>query len=757
MADTDKKISFKLIIKDYDDDTLLSNKKIKISSVDSEEKETKSSNSSGEVTFTIKDKDKAECFNVKLLDDVDYEEDHHNLGKNNNTSNTNNSNKEGEESATVKCHIPRDYQNHAATLYFKKKSKRLIPIGVLKAYKKDATQNNFISDITGISNPSNEIYTIDIEQEIQLRAFIYEEQHSYAEKTNIETKKILYTHKLQRGDITKTIKIPSQSESSQIIWAFMVVDGTYKLDNASRVEHPNIGNKEEFNISEGNLLSSIPKGYVEITDKKGDTLNIKLSDIFDSSLLDPSKEGNIINKNIIFFAYTSDKGIIKAKSDDGVTKSGDDRDNVVAINNAYTQYSIKIVNNWENRIITNDLVSSIELKILQSRFELEFDGNKLTLLENKRTIRECVARSGKKIEHTEMQTITNNGIQETIKAEKKPKDRARVAYNKTHSFYYDTDIQADKSNDNRPLQENNKDETYYVKIPKSYLNMVDNLNALGYHNDRELKSKIAQISWDSFSMSINVNTLDIYTDRELSNKIAKIDYGTMWPFNDNININMNMNININDVMSILTELLKRMKDSKLGFNEDTIIPLRVKYQKRVLINIERYKQTTESTTSTMNLFVDGKRIDKDGKITEEGLDSTTKAEPYAYILERPGPDCITPQLRLRIPSGRYDVVWHNGGKFSEVIKLNNDFIAAHRNVLIHNGNSPKASDGCLLVNKDKVSIGKKEINNILNNSKKVKLKDLIEGEIKKHLFGENSTKKATEIMPYIEIKIINNF
>lgn len=658
MADTDKKISFKLIIKDYDDDTLLSNKKIKISSVDSEEKETKSSNSSGEVTFTIKDKDKAECFNVKLLDDVDYEEDHHNLGKNNNTSNTNNSNKEGEESATVKCHIPRDYQNHAATLYFKKKSKRLIPIGVLKAYKKDATQNNFISDITGISNPSNEIYTIDIEQEIQLRAFIYEEQHSYAEKTNIETKKILYTHKLQRGDITKTIKIPSQSESSQIIWAFMVVDGTYKLDNASRVEHPNIGNKEEFNISEGNLLSSIPKGYVEITDKKGDTLNIKLSDIFDSSLLDPSKEGNIINKNIIFFAYTSDKGIIKAKSDDGVTKSGDDRDNVVAINNAYTQYSIKIVNNWKNRIITNDLVSSIELKILQSRFELEFDGNKLTLLENKRTIRECVARSGTALE----------SISET---EEKKRKTLKIP-NQDKFYYYDLNLHTEDST--KPIQEGGHDIT--VKHSSVLLNLL------------------------------NIN---------LQNK------------------------------NELCDLFK-----SYNINEDTIIPLRVKYQKRVLINIERYKQTTESTTSTMNLFVDG-------KITEEGLDSTTKAEPYAYILERPGPDCITPQLRLRIPSGRYDVVWHNGGKFSEVIKLNNDFIAAHRNVLIHNGNSPKASDGCLLVNKDKVSIGKKEIDNILNNSKKVKLKDLIEGEIKKHLFGENSTKKAIEIMPYIEIKIINNF
>ncbi|TQR40184.1 hypothetical protein, partial [Campylobacter troglodytis] len=53
--------------------------------------------------------------------------------------------------------------------------KKALNIGLIKAYKKDK-EGKFIDDKDSLSNSQNEIYTIDTEQEIMLKAFVYEEQ-----------------------------------------------------------------------------------------------------------------------------------------------------------------------------------------------------------------------------------------------------------------------------------------------------------------------------------------------------------------------------------------------------------------------------------------------------------------------------------------------------------------------------------------------------------------------------------------------------
>ncbi|RDU64195.1 hypothetical protein CQA44_04540 [Helicobacter sp. MIT 14-3879] len=76
-----------------------------------------------------------------------------------------------------------------------------------------------------------------------------------------------------------------------------------------------------------------------------------------------------------------------------------------------------------------------------------------------------------------------------------------------------------------------------------------------------------------------------------------------------------------------------------------------------------------------------------------------------------------------------------GGKFRNTLKLHNDFIGVDRNILIHNGNSPKDSNGCLLINKvfkDKIQTTI-EVDNILQIGKKGELKELIKNEFKKLL------------------------
>ena len=73
-----------------------------------------------------------------------------------------------------------------------------------------------------------------------------------------------------------------------------------------------------------------------------------------------------------------------------------------------------------------------------------------------------------------------------------------------------------------------------------------------------------------------------------------------------------------------------------------------------------------------------------------------------YILERPGPDTLRSKMRLRIPEGTYNVVWHNSPRFGrQLLNLFNNQVSKERKILIHHGNFPKDTDGCLLVGSTK--------------------------------------------------------
>lgn len=83
-----------------------------------------------------------------------------------------------------------------------------------------------------------------------------------------------------------------------------------------------------------------------------------------------------------------------------------------------------------------------------------------------------------------------------------------------------------------------------------------------------------------------------------------------------------------------------------------------------------------------------------------------------YCLERPGPDTTTPNLRKRIPIGIYNVKKHItrlNGKLGWVFVLFNENVPASRYILIHIGNFPKNTDGCIL-------LGTSKGNNSVHNS-----------------------------------------
>ena len=555
------------------------------------------------------------------------------------------------------------YQNKECyqKLRFPKQNQKNANIGIIKAYKKDTNTHTFLEDFTGLNNPHNEIYTIDTKQSIQLRAFIYEEQKTYTESVTNKNTETQQKHALEQGNITKTI-ITDKAKfndiaQEEIHWAFKIVSESYHGKNATtgRVRKdkngniqggeafPPLGDKQTFKITKDNptqecitltpnnqelhnttntqakdyentsnsspKLTSIPQGYVELENLQGDCITLRLSDIFDESLFNPNNQETLINKNIIFFAYANSP--------------------------AYCIY------HKQNNNVLKDRVTSIELKILQTRFGLEFDGKSLLLLENQRTIGEWEARSG----------IPIDPIDDVNKESKR--NRFKIQDFNTNKFYYYDD-------------EKNKEP-----------------------NDR------------------------IHTDS--TKPLAEGSYAITTTYNAE-----QLNIHNIDLLGFQNDFCTLLKSYEIP--QGISIPLKVQYQKRILIVIERFKETTESTKARMNIYIDDKRVDSNGNIIGEQTkqyeyynpNALPKNNPYAYILERPGPDCIGGELKLRIPSGRYNALWYQEKDVSKLkegekipfnantLNLYNSFVAQDRKILIHNGNSPKNSDGCLLINQKQI-------------------------------------------------------
>lgn len=92
-----------------------------------------------------------------------------------------------------------------------------------------------------------------------------------------------------------------------------------------------------------------------------------------------------------------------------------------------------------------------------------------------------------------------------------------------------------------------------------------------------------------------------------------------------------------------------------------------------IIEVVRDRQTQRSTTSRYTA----------GKLS-------------GFMLECPGPSTTQAGQRKRIPAGTYQIVWHDGTKYRGVVRLYNDQVPQSRAILIHVGNYPSNTDGCLL-------------------------------------------------------------
>ena len=595
------------------------------------------------------------------------------------------------------------FEKAPCPLRFKRKKTGIL-IGLIKAYKQDKNKE-FIDDISSLNNPHNEIYTIDIEQEIQLRAFVYEEQRTRVEKdkvtdSNTQQKR---DYKEEQGNITKTIKDISNNEAQNIKWAF-------KLSNYDNIElNP--------------LLQKDKKGFIRLN-QSGDSIRFALKDI----LKDGQNINSLVDKTITFFAYVNSP-----------------------TSKIYSElYQTNNSTRENERIVKQDRVTSIELKIIQTRFKLEFDGQTLQFLENERVMGEWNARSGVAIENK-----INN-------AEIKPKNRASVYLSqadKNKSFYYD-----DPKNTQDFLPEIEDNESYFVTVPldkRAYMlaSSTKTSDLASY------LSSVTPLSLDFFNLAISKQD-----DKNSLQVVAQIDnHQFKTKQEDNNNKNINLGYSYDDFIQTLL--------AHINSKETIDIPLNVKYQKRILITIERFKETTESTMSKMNIFIDGKRVDSKGnfieKLTTKGTKEYEMFNPfslpndennYAYILERNGPDCIGGELKLRIPEGRYNVSWYddnNAPNFQKnTLNLKNSFVHQDRHILIHDGFSPKMSDGCLLIKSKEVrDKDGNMVDNILDkkaNKSRIFHSD-IQDKLTKEILGKRTNNIKDFVKNYVEVRVRNVF
>ncbi|MFD2034515.1 DUF5675 family protein [Belliella marina] len=101
-------------------------------------------------------------------------------------------------------------------------------------------------------------------------------------------------------------------------------------------------------------------------------------------------------------------------------------------------------------------------------------------------------------------------------------------------------------------------------------------------------------------------------------------------------------------------------------------------------------------------MVDGANTINSFRFWESGLSTISAFSVPAddltgFFLERPGPNSSVAGSRLRIPEGQYSLTNHwrerYGGKYS----LQNADLSGNRGgILMHRGNYPSNTDGCLL-------------------------------------------------------------
>ena len=100
----------------------------------------------------------------------------------------------------------------------------------------------------------------------------------------------------------------------------------------------------------------------------------------------------------------------------------------------------------------------------------------------------------------------------------------------------------------------------------------------------------------------------------------------------------------------------------------------------------------------MKLIIQRTRDIQDGTIGEFKLIKDGGVILTGSTLEPAGDDTTQRGKDKRIPAGAYSVAWHDSPRFKRRLPLLfNDLVPKDRYILIHAGNYPKHTEGCILL------------------------------------------------------------
>ncbi|WP_297945507.1 DUF5675 family protein [uncultured Campylobacter sp.] len=106
------------------------------------------------------------------------------------------------------------------------------------------------------------------------------------------------------------------------------------------------------------------------------------------------------------------------------------------------------------------------------------------------------------------------------------------------------------------------------------------------------------------------------------------------------------------------------------------------------IKISRFKSIHDGTIGKLTITDDGKRLFE------------------CFTLEPAGGDTTQSGKDRRIPAGRYQMQWHNSPSQKRMCPLlYNELVPKERYILIHPGNFPKDTAGCILVGENYTAAG----------------------------------------------------
>ena len=101
----------------------------------------------------------------------------------------------------------------------------------------------------------------------------------------------------------------------------------------------------------------------------------------------------------------------------------------------------------------------------------------------------------------------------------------------------------------------------------------------------------------------------------------------------------------------------------------------------LILTIKRIKNINDGTIGQFT--VKG----EDGRIVLKG-----------YTLEPAGPDTTERMKDRRVPQGKYNLDWHLSSRLKKLCpRIYNELVPKDRFILIHSGNYPEHTEGCILL------------------------------------------------------------